>query len=557
MEVRRTLPIGNDEFAEVRRDNSYYVDKSLMIKEFLDMNDKVALIARPRRFGKTLNMTMIREFFDITKDSRDLFDGLAIMDTEYAEQINTRPVICLTFKNCKGVSVEEMTAQLKLAMQEEYGRYEGIFHDKLSPGAFSTKRFYESYQSLMNQGRSYIYLSSAILDLTRVVHEFYHIRPILLIDEYDQPIMSSYEYGYHDQLGPFFSNLYGSAMKGNPSLGQALLSGVQRVAKESIFSQFNNPQVYTVIDKEYASYFGLNEEETRTLLEAYGLELNDSVRNMYDGYIIGGIDMYNPWSIICYAKKGRLESYWMKTSANFLVKSALKSADRNFWNTFDKLAAGQERMVYATLDTSFAERDSLYSLWGLLVNAGYLTVTQWVDADSCVVKIPNQEVMSEFQTLVAELSGVDRLDLQRMFQYLLDKDMNSFLSVYQEIVLSCTSYMDAKEAESPPHIRSAESNAYHMLFLGMCITLRGAYKVTSNLEAGYGRSDITLQSLSPNHINVIVEFKQGEDVERLKEEALKQILDMQYYAGLTGTVLCVGIAHDKKRCDLVYKVVEL
>lgn len=199
--------------------------------------------------------------------------------------------------------------------------------------------------------------------------------------------------------------------------------------------------------------------------------------------------------------------------------------------------------MYATLDTSFAERSSLYSLWGLLVNAGYLTVTKWMDADSCVVRIPNQEVMSEFQTLVAELSGVDRLDLQRMFQCLLEKDMAGFLSVYQEIVLSCTSYMDAKE------------NSYHMLFLGMCITLRGSYKVTSNLEAGYGRSDITLEALSPKNIHVILEFKQGDNTEQLKQEALLQIFDNKYYTGLSGEVLCVGVAHNKKRCDIAYKVI--
>lgn len=542
MEERRNLPIGNDEFAEVRRNNSYYVDKSMMIKDFLDMNDKVALIARPRRFGKTLNMTMLREFFDITKDSRDIFKGLAIMDTEYAGQINSRPVIYLTFKDCKGINAEQMYAFLKRELYREYLRHEKAMKDKLQQ-SYETEDFYSMIEVLRDADSSYIQFGTALLQLTQLVKEVYQVSPILLIDEYDQPIMSSYEYGYHDETGTFFSNLYGSAMKGNAALGQALLTGVQRVAKESIFSQFNNPQVYTVVDREYASYFGLNEEETRTLLEAYGFELNEDVRNMYDGYIIGGIDMYNPWSVICYAKKGRLEGYWVKTSANFLVKSALKSADRNFWNTFDKLAAGQEQMVYATLDTSFAERSSLYSLWGLLVNAGYLTVTKWMDADSCVVRIPNQEVMSEFQTLVAELSGVDRLDLQRMFQCLLEKDMDGFLSVYQEIVLSCTSYMDAKE------------NSYHMLFLGMCITLRGSYKVTSNLEAGYGRSDIALEALSPKNIHVILEFKQGENTEQLKQEALSQIFDNKYYTGLSGEVLCVGVAHNKKRCDIAYKVI--
>ena len=543
MEGRKTLPIGTDDFRKLRENNAYYVDKTLMIKDFLEMQDEVALVARPRRFGKTLNMTMLREFFDIAKDSKALFEGLAIMDTEYASQINSRPVIYFTFKNVKGVSVEELTAQLKLSMQEEYSYYERIFKGKLDKNSYGTEKFYETYELLMDRKSSYIYLSSALLDLTRVVYEFYGIRPVLLIDEYDQPIMSSYEYNYHEQLGAFFSNFYGSAMKGNPSLGQALITGVQRVAKESIFSQFNNPQVYTVIDKEYAPYFGLNEDETSRLLEEYGLELNEEVRRMYDGYRIGGIEMYNPWSIINYAKKGRLENYWVKTSANFLVKVALKEADRSFWKAFEQLIGGQEKLVYITLDTSFAERASSYSLWGLLVNAGYMTVTKWVDAETCIVKIPNGEVMSEFQTLIAEISGIERLDLQQMFACLLKRDMETFLELYRSIVISCTSYMDAKE------------NAYHMLFLGMCITLRGSYKVTSNLEAGYGRSDITLQALSPKDINVIVEFKQGENIEQLKEEALRQILDNRYYVGLSGEVLCVGIAHDKKRCEMAYKVI--
>ena len=502
-------------------------------------------MARPRRFGKTLNMTMIREFFDITKDSREIFKGLAIMDTEYADQINSRPVIYFTFKNCKGATIEELTVQLKQALKSEYVRYNEIFRETLDKETFSAKEYYKTYENLMDQAAPFIYLSAALLDLTRVIEEFYHRKPILLVDEYDQPIMSSYERGYHEQMVDFFSNLYGSAMKGNPFLDQALLTGVQRVAKESIFPQFNNPQVYTVIDKEYAPYFGLNNRETQELLEAYGLELNDEVREMYDGYKIGGIEMYNPWSIINYAKKGRLENYWVKTSANFLVKAALKKADRGFWKIFEQLIDGQEKLVYITLDTSFAERASSYSLWGLLVNAGYLTVTQLVDAETCMVKIPNGEVMSEFQTLTAELSGIDRLDLQQMFGCLLNKDMEGFLRLYREIVITCTSYMDAKE------------NAYHMLFLGMYITLRGSYKVTSNLETGYGRSDITLQAMSPKDLNVIIEFKQGDDIEHLKEEALKQIFDNCYYAGLSGEVLCMGVAHDKKRCGISYRVINV
>ena len=265
---------------------------------------------------------------------------------------------------------------------------------------------------------------------------------------------------------------------------------------------------------------------------------------MYDGYCIGGYEMYNPWSIINYAKKKKLDNYWVKTSANFLVKTALKQADRSFWKIFDELVEGKEKTVFLTLDTSFAERESLYSLWGLLVNAGYLTVTQWLSAETSVVKIPNGEVMAEFQTLLSEIAGIDRLDLQQMFDALLKKDMERFFEIYKNIVTSCTSYMDGKE------------NAYHMLFLGMCITLKGLYRVTSNPESGYGRSDITLEALKPAYPHVIIEFKQGEDFGKLKKEALQQILNQKYYHGLEGEVICVGLAHNKKRCEMEYCVLK-
>ena len=539
--MRETLPIGMDDFEKIRKKGYYYVDKTLMIKDFIEMKDEVALVARPRRFGKSLNMTMIREFFDITKDSKGIFDGLAIMDTEYADQINSCPVIYLTFKNCTARSAGELLELMKHELYKEYKRYGKLIQEHFETDSYAVKDFPAMVEMLRTPGTESVYLIPALQYLTESVMGYYQIAPILLIDEYDQPIMSSYEHDYHDELGDFFSTFYGSSMKGNPALGQAMLTGVQRVAKESIFSQFNNPQVYTVMDKEYAPYFGLNEGETKELLKYYGLELNEDVRSMYDGYRIGGIDIYNPWSIINYAKRGVLDNYWIKTSANFLVKRGIQNAEVNFWDKFETLLLGQPVEVWITLDTSFAERESLYSLWGLLVNAGYLTVTERMDVQTAVIKIPNGEVMSEFQLLLAEISGVDGLDLKQMFSCLLNRDMDGFFRLYEKIVISSTSYMDAKE------------NAYHMLFLGMCIALRGIYKVRSNIETGYGRSDITLESLNAGYPSIIVEFKQGEDIDRLKEEALQQILDNQYFAGMTGEVICVGLAHDKKRCKMAYK----
>jgi len=402
--VKRPLPIGTDDFERVRKNGYYYVDKTMMIKDFIEMQDEVALIARPRRFGKTLNMTMLRNFFDITKDSRKLFEGLAIMDTDYAERINTSPVIYLTFKDCKATTAPELLEFLKQELYREYLIYEKLLKEYLEQVSYENEDFYTMLETLRVPGTPSSQFVSALQKLTQIVKAYYDKPPILLIDEYDQPIMSSYEFGYHHEMSVFFSNFYGRAMKGNQALGQALITGVQRVAKESIFSQFNNPQVYTVMDKQYAPYFGLDEDETRTLLEYYGVALDDAVRQMYDGYQIGDLHVYNPWSIINYAKKKTMDNYWVKTSANFLVKEGMGKADRNFWDKFERLITGEAVEVWITLDTSFAERESLYSLWGLLVNAGYLTVVKRVDNQTALIKVPNGEVLSEFQLLITKKS---------------------------------------------------------------------------------------------------------------------------------------------------------
>lgn len=317
------------------------------------------------------------------------------------------------------------------------------------------------------------------------------------------------------------------------------------MAKESIFSQFNNTRVYTVLDKRYAPYFGLTVSETKNTLNDYGLELDEAVQQKYNGYLFGGIQMYNPWSVLNYVDIGKLRNYWINTSSNTLIKKALRKAPKRFWDKFDQLVLGKEVTVSLTLETAYVERNSNYSLWGLLVNSGYLTALEELDEKTAIVKIPNDEVMSEFQAMIAELSGVEELDLQEMFRHLLQKEMKEFLEIYQNIVISCTSYMDARE------------NAYHMLFLGMCITLRGAYKVTSNLESGYGRSDIILESLNSANCHVIIEFKQGKELEQLKEEALEQIFEQKYYSGLKGEIICIGLAHDKKRCQMVYKMLRI
>ncbi|MDR0948535.1 MAG: ATP-binding protein [Lachnospiraceae bacterium] len=544
--MKQKLPIGLDDFRKLRENDYYYVDKSMMINDFLESGRPVTLITRPRRFGKTLNMSMFREFFDITKDSAAIFHGLFVMKTPYASQINTKPVVYLTFKDSHGTNSTQCKDSLIDALFPAYQKYYDLFTDFADPQDSHYVRFYQTFHELLHSNISWSRLKRSILCLLETVKTFYGKLPLLLIDEYDQPLISAYQYGYREELSGFFESFYGQALKGNDSLDQALLTGIQRVVKESIFSNLNNVNVYTVLHDKYATYFGLTESESEKLLSDYGISINYEIKDMYNGYQFGNTAIYNPWSILNYVDEKKLIPYWVNTSANALIYQAIAKADARFYKQFDELIQSGSSELYAKLDTSFMELANTYTLWGLFINAGYLTVTayNW-DNGQMKVRIPNQEVFSEFRMIVAEQTRIGEVDLQKMFNCLICGDMKGFLALYETIVLTCTSYHDARE------------NAYHMLFLGMCVSLRKIYRITSNLECGDGRSDITMESLSAQRPHFVFEFKQGKDLNQLKKEALDQILAQRYYAPLSGEVVCVGIAHDMKRCAMVYQKIEV
>ena len=536
-----TFPIGIDNFREMRIRQDYYVDKSLFIRDFIEFNNKVSLITRPRRFGKTLNMTMLKEFFDITKDSGEIFKGLLIMDTPYARGMNTRPVVFLTFKNCRGDTVDRLRLSIIRALLSEYMKYVKIIGDNDTYESFTIKSHFDK---LKNKLASMDELRTYLADLIECVSFFYGTPPLLLIDEYDQPIISSYEHGFREEMTDFFSVFLGEALKGNENLGQALITGIQRVVKESIFSQLNNILVFTVLDDYYAPYFGLTYDETKMLIEAAGLEMSEEMCRKYDGYFFGGISMYNPWSVLNYAFKKHLDNFWANTSSNLLIRRSIVQMDDLFKRDFNKLMENGEVEVSPKLETSFFELQNAYTLWGLLINAGYLTVSKYTPGRSTmIVRIPNGEVNEEFVEIIAQISNVPNTLLHIMIESLMDQNMVRFVQAYKDIVLSYTSFYDAKE------------NAYHMLFLGMCISLAGRYRITSNIESGHGRSDIKMESLYLSHPHIIIEFKQGEDLDKLKYDALDQIESQQYYFGLKGEVLCLGVAHDKKRCEIAWRTV--
>ena len=543
--MKKTLPIGIDSFREIRETNKYYIDKTMLIRDFIAAEDKVALVTRPRRFGKTLNMTMLREFFDITKDSKAIFDGLEIMDTEYASQINTRPVIFFTFKDCKANSIESLIFKIGTVILTEYDKYYMLLRESFSESIIKSKaclyRFFHIYDKLLTSSIDTDFLEIAIITLEQAVFEYYKIKPILLIDEYDQPIVSSFMNGYHDRMGDFFAGFYGAALKGQDCLHQALLTGIQRIAKESIFSQLNNIKVYTVIEKRYSKYFGLTTDEAMELLSNYGMDFDEAVKLKYDGYLFGNIEIYNPWSLLYYAETGELKNYWINTSTNYLVRKSIAEADDMFRESFEGLVRDGIVEVAANMECSFIELSSRYTLWGLLINSGYLTVVEQIDELFVRVRIPNGEVRSEFIIIFADQSNMRSEGLHEMFRHLFERNMDAFMKTYSGLVVSCTSYFDARE------------NAYHMLFLGMCISLSNLYRIKSNIESGVGRSDIIMESLSAGRPHIVIEFKQGEAVDALKEEALRQILDNQYYSSLHGEILCIGIAHDKKKCSIAHK----
>ncbi len=551
MSISKALPIGSDSFREIRKADKYYIDKTLMIKDFIESDDKVALICRPRRFGKTLNMTMIRDFFDITQDSRAIFEGLAIMDTEYASQINSRPVIYFSLKDCNGRNPEELQRKLCEALLPEFIKHFNVAKEnaqKIAQFAF----FEKLYNRMLQREVTLIELSSSLKLLEEVVALAYGVNPILLLDEYDTPIMSSHEYGYHEEVAGFITDFYGSALKGQQYLSNALLTGIQRVAKESIFSKLNNVRVYSMLKPRYANYFGLTTEETEEILNCYGLELNAEVRQMYDGYKIGGYDIYNPWSILNYCDEKQLNAYWINTSSNTTIKECLSNLTPGFQTKFNTLIEDGAVSVGVNLETSYAELERSDTLWGLFINAGYLTVEEVLDIDYLKIRIPNREVKQEFRKIISTNIGVESGDFSAMTRALTSGDYDTFATAYKTIIRDCVSYYDLANNSNK------YENPYHMLTLGMVLSLDYLYDIKSNYESGDGRADIRMVSKEPNkRAHIVIEFKRTEDLVAGAEEALQQIIEKRYADDLIekakaegGEVLLLGIAHDSKKCEI-------
>ena len=545
--MKKAIPIGVSDYERLRKEDYYFVDKSMMIQEFLRRKSIVTLITRPRRFGKTINMSMMAEFFDVTKDAKEIFKDTAIMDTEYAAEMNQYPTVFLSFASAKN-SKQELTKAIKYQLRKEYDRHRQAFETTMTE--FDADEYQKIRKALLDTENGEIDgIGNTLAFLIEKLEKHHGKKVMVFIDEYDTPFIEAHINGYYEEIRGGLSSLLHNALKASTSLQYAMLTGIQRVAKENIFSDLNNLVICTVKDQEYAQYFGFTEAETKAVLEYYGLKLDEEVKAMYDGYHFGKEEIYNPWSILNYASREVLEPYWVNTSSNKMIRKAMEGRDQAFARGYEELIEKGKLETLVRMETSFFEVSSTESLWGLFVNAGYLTIEKVISARDgrYVLRIPNEEVQQEFRDLTASYLNVSESNLSAMFNGLRYEERERFAESYADMLLSLPSYHDLKD-----------ENSYHVLFLGMCAWLSNEYDIISNREEGKGRCDIILKAKKESLPSYVLEFKylKEADTERLEEsakEAVLQIKEKRYDAELPGRAILIGLAHAGKEVSIEWQ----
>ncbi|EFS21511.1 hypothetical protein FSBG_01008 [Fusobacterium gonidiaformans 3-1-5R] len=516
MQKIKGLPNGISDFKVLREKNYYYIDKTSFIEELQQEIGKTILFTRPRRFGKTLNMSMLQYFWDIqhAEENRTLFQGLYIESSPYFSEQGKYPVIFLSLKDLKERTWEGCQKAMKKLLSDLYDKHQ-FLREFLNP------RDLKYFDHIWMEEKEANY-SGVLKDLAKYLFQYYQKKVIILIDEYDTPMVSSYEHGYYEEAIAFFRNFYSAALKDNEYLQTGLMTGILRVAKEGIFSGLNNLVVYSILDEKYSSYFGLTEEEVEEALQYYEMEYKlQDVKEWYDGYRFGNTEIYNPWSILNYISNKKLDAYWIHTSNNFLVYDLLEKANINIFDDLQKVFQGKE--IQKTIEYSFPFQDMTnpQEIWQLLVHSGYLKTEKSLDNHRYALKIPNQEIQSFFEKsfLNRFLGGVDMFG--EMITALKKGKIEIFEKKLQDILLTKVSYHDVGQ----------EEKYYHNLVLGMILSMSKEYEIHSNLESGYGRYDISLEPKDKMKSGFILELKVAkseEELEKKAKEALQQIEDKKY-----------------------------
>ena len=520
MENKKIIPVGIDDFKEMIAKNYYYIDKTLFIQDVLIKAGKVKLFTRPRRFGKTLNMSMLKYFFDIQNSeiNRKLFDGLAISKTEYMSEQGQYPVIYFSFKDLKKKTWEECFSELKYIVSN-------IFKDFRFIESKLIEEDKENFNKIISK-KDNARWSTSIKDLSEYLYIYYGKKAVILIDEYDNPIRSAYFNGYYEEGISFFRDFYSGALKDNRYLEKGVLTGILRVAKEGIFSGLNNVKVNTVTSNNFSEYFGLLENEVIEILDYYKLNYKmEEVQKWYNGYLFGKTQVYNPWSIINYVDEGVVQSEWINVSDNKeiveIIENAATTGNFEIIEKLEKLLSGEmiEEQIY--LGSNMLDLSNNREIWQLMLFSGYLTIEEKISLDRYVLKIPNEEVRYFFkETFLSKV--IDRKsNFWNMINSLLKKEMGKYKYYLQQIILNSVSYHDIGTEEKP----------YHNLMLGINLSLDIQCNVVSNNEVGKGRADLVLEPFDKRKAGFIFEFKAAKresDFERLGKEALEQIKEKNY-----------------------------
>ncbi len=522
------IGIGTSDFKKMRVNDYYYIDKTMYIKDIIDNKSEVILVTRPRRFGKTLNMSMLKYYFDCrAKDSQELFKGLKIMSQEekYTSKLGAYPVIYLTLKDAGLMNYEMMVMQLKTIMMELFYEHRNLLEGEMAEGERNI------FNKILSANITDIELINVLKMLSKIMYQYYNKPVILLIDEYDVPLQSAYVEGYYEEAIKFFKIFYGMTFKDNPYLEKTVLTGVSRVAKESIFSGANNFKVFTVLDNEFADDFGITEEEIDKVIEDFKIEdEKEEIKKWYDGYKIGNVEgIYNPWSILNYLTDKQLKQYWVNTSSNDLIKLILKNST-TVKEKIERLLKGEVIEVPINLETVIVGiENNEDNIWGLMLGTGYLKVVEVVDLPSKIYKVelPNYEIKLLFEEIIDNWfkDKVIGNDLRSILKDLVTLNLEEYEEKFKILVKQMFSYMDVGE--------NTAENFYHAFVLGMLVGLKDSYYVNSNRESGMGRYDIMLEPKDKNGNSFIMEFKvykenKEKTIEETIENAKKQIEEKGY-----------------------------
>ena len=543
----KRIGIGLSDFKELIEEDFYYFDKTKFIDEIVKDGAKVKLFARPRRFGKTLNMSMLKYFFDIKEgqENRKLFKDLYIEKTESFREQGQYPVIFLSLKDLKAITWEEMERKIIITLSDFFSEYEYLLNEL-------TGVSFENLKNIIYKKSTIDDLTTTLKFLTKILYEKYNKKVVVLIDEYDSPLVSAYINGYYERAKNFFKTFYSTVLKDNSYLQMGVLTGIIRVIKAGIFSDLNNLSTYTILSDVYTDSYGLTEEEVEKSLKDYGIEAEISkVKDWYDGYKFGDSEVYNPWSIINFLRFKELRAYWVDTSGNDLINDVLKKMTKDTVKALEKLFDGEglRQNISGTSDLSKLLDEN--ELWELLLFSGYLTIEEKVDQKNYILRLPNKEVKELFKDSFLEKYFGRGNKLSDLMEALTENRIEDYEESLQEILLTSVSYNDTKKGNEA---------FYHGLIMGMGLYLEGEYITKSNIESGLGRYDFLIEPKNKSKRAFIMEFKSTDSVEKLEEvskEALKQIEGKKYDISLKqngiNEITYIGIAFCGKQIKISYK----